>query len=110
MHTRWMTWLRAALTAGLLVLLVAFAVGTERERGGEAPSVEDAARGHDRNVGADGVDDLGDEWHRGDGAGVTPGLGALRDHEIASGGDGIDGVTHASTHRSEEHTSELQSH
>lgn len=31
MHTRLMTWLRAALTAGLLVLLVAFAVGTERE-------------------------------------------------------------------------------
>ena len=63
------------------------AVGTERERGGEAAPVEDAAGGDHGHAVADRVDDLRDERHRRDLSGVPAGLGALRDDEVAAGLD-----------------------
>ena len=53
------------------------------ERGGQAAPVEQAAGGDDRHLLADGVDDLRDEGHRRDRAGVAAGLGALGDDEVA---------------------------
>ena len=50
--------------------------------GGEAAAVEQAAGGDDRDLLADRVDDLRDERHRRDGAGVAAGLGALGDDEV----------------------------
>ena len=78
------------------------AVGAEGERGGEAAAVEQAAGGDDRDLLADGVDDLRDERHRGDGAGVAAGLGALGDDEVAPAGDGADGVADLAAHRADE--------
>ena len=60
------------------------AVGAERQRGGQAAAVEDAARGDDGDAVADGVDDLGDQGERGDLAGVPARLGALSHDEVAS--------------------------
>ena len=74
------------------------AVGAEREGGGEAPAVDDAAGGDDRDPVADGVDDLGHERHRGDLAGVAAGLGALGDDDVAAGLDGGDGVADLAAH------------
>ena len=42
----------------------------------------DATRGEHGHVGADRVDHLGDEHHRGDLAAVAAGLGALRDEHV----------------------------
>ncbi len=77
-------------------------VGAEGERGGEATSVEDAASGDDRDLLADGVDDLRDEGHRGDRAGVSTGLGALGDDEVAAAGDRADGMAHLAAHRGDD--------
>ena len=74
------------------------AVGPERERGGQAPAVEDAAGGDDGDPVADRVDDLRDERERGDLSGVAAGLGALGDHEVAPGLDGTDGVLDLAAH------------
>ena len=69
---------------------------------GEAAPVEDAARGDDRDLLADGVDDLGNERHRGDRAGMATGLGALGDDEVAPAGDGGDGVADLAAHRGDD--------
>ena len=45
-------------------------------RGGDLAAAADAAGGEHRACGADGVDDLGDEHHGGDLAGVAAGLGS----------------------------------
>ena len=79
------------------------AVGAERERGGQAPPVEDAAGRDDRHLVADRVDDLGDERHGRDLAGVAAGLGALGDDDVAAGLDRRDGVAHLAAHVDDEH-------
>ena len=83
-------------------------VGAERERGGEPAAVEQPAGGDDRDLLADGVDDLRDERHRGDGAGVAAGLGALGDDEVAPAGDGADGVADLAAHRADEDVGVVQ--
>ena len=70
--------------------------------GGQAPSVDDAAGGHDRHPVADGVDDLRDEGEGGDLAGVAAGLGALGDDDVAAGLDRRDGVAHLAAHAHDE--------
>ena len=57
---------------------------------------------------ADGVDDLRDEGHRGDGAGVATRLGALGDDEVAPAGDGSDGVAHLAAHRTDDDVGVVQ--
>ena len=79
------------------------AVGAERERGGEAAAVEDPAGRDDRHPVAHRVDDLGDERQRRDLAGVTTGLGALRDDDVATGLDRGDRVADLPAHRQHEH-------
>ena len=79
------------------------AVGAEGERGGQAAAVEDAAGGDDGHPVADRVDDLGDEGHRGDRAGVAAGLGALGHDEVAAGLDRGDGVADLAAHDDDEH-------
>ena len=83
-------------------------VGAEGERGGEAAAVEDPPGGDDRHLLADGVDDLRDEGHRGDGAGVATRLGALGDDEVAPAGDGSDGVAHLAAHRADDDVGVVQ--
>ena len=67
------------------------ALGAEGQRGGHLPTVADATGGQHRHRG-DGVDDLGDQHHRADLAGVPAGLVALGDHEVDAGGDVAHGV------------------
>ena len=84
------------------------AVGAERDRGGEAATVEDAAGRDDRHTVADLVDDLRHERHRRDGSGVAAGFGALRDHEVAARFDRGDRVAHLAAHARDEHVAVVQ--
>ena len=77
-------------------------VGAKGKGSGETTAVEDAAGSDDRDSRTDGVDDLRDERHRGDGAGVPARLGSLGDDEVAAAGDGGDGVAHLAAHRSDD--------
>ena len=71
------------------------ALRAERQSRGEAASVDDRACGDHRDFHR--VDDLRDERHARDAAGVAAGLGALRDDGIQSAGFG--GCAHASPRR-----------
>ena len=62
------------------------ALRAERERGGDLAAAADAA-GREHRRGRDRVDDLGDEHHRRDLAGVAAGL-------VALGDDHVDAVVH----------------
>ena len=78
-------------------------VGTEREGRRQPAAVEEPAGGDDRNPVTDRVDHLRHERHRGDGARVATGLGALGDDDVAAGFDGADGVADLSAHVDHEH-------
>ena len=79
------------------------AVGAQRERGSQAPPVDDAAGRHHRHPLADRVDDLGHEREGGDLAGVAARLGALGDDDVAAGLDRVDGVAHLAAHADHQH-------
>ncbi len=80
----------------------------EGERGRDPAAVHDAAAGDDRHSGSEGVDDLGNEGEGADlgprridvdsdeGAAVTAGLTALRDHAARPGRHGAHGLLPAS--------------
>ena len=76
------------------------AIGAEGQRRREAPPVESRPRRRPEHT----VDDLRDERHRRDRAGVATGFGALRDHEVAAGLDRGDRVTHLAAHARDDHT------
>ena len=59
------------------------ALRAERHRRRHLPAAADAAGAEDRDV--DGVDDLGDQHHRPDLAGVPAGFGALGDDQVDAG-------------------------
>ena len=67
------------------------ALGAERHRRRHLPAATDAAGAEHRDV-ADGVDDLGDQHHRADLAGVPAGLAALGDDHVDAGVDVALGV------------------
>ena len=67
------------------------ALGAERHGGGHLPAAADAA-GAEHGHRGDGVDDLGDEDHGADLAGVAAGLGALGDDDVDAGLDVALGV------------------
>ena len=67
-------------------------------------SVKDPACSGDRDPIADGVDDLRYQRHRRDEPRMASCLGALRDHDVASGLDGRDGVSNLPAHARDEHT------
>ena len=79
------------------------AVGPQRQGGGQPPTVDDATGRHHRHPVAHGVDDLGDERHGGHPAGVAAGLGALGDHQVAPGLDGLHGVVDPAAHVDDQH-------
>ncbi len=62
------------------------ALGAQGHRGGELAAARDAARREYRQW-RDRVDDLRDQHHRGDLAGVAAGLRALRDDQVGAGRD-----------------------
>ena len=78
------------------------AVPAEDQCGREASAVEDPTGGNDGDALADGVDDLRDERHRRDRAGVSTRFRALGDDEIAAGFDRRDRVTHLPAHARDE--------
>ena len=78
------------------------------DRGREAATVEDAARRDHRDAVADLVDDLRDERHGRDRAGVAARFGALRDHEVAPGLDRRDRVAHLAAHARDEHVAVVE--
>ena len=79
------------------------AVGAEAQCSGEAASVVDAAGRYDNNAIANGVDDLRDERHRRNLAGVASRLGPLRDDDVATGLDGQDRVVDLAAHVHHQH-------
>src|SRR5215207_1934578 len=79
------------------------AVGTQRERRRQPPPVEEPAGGDDRHPVADRVHHLGHERHRGHGAGVAAGFGALGDDDVAARLDGGGRVANLPAHVDHEH-------
>ncbi len=78
-------------------------VGAQRQRCGQpAPVVQPAGR-HYRNPFTDDVDDLRHQRHGCDLAGVSAGLGALRDHDVAPGLDRRNGMAHLAAHVHHQH-------
>ena len=75
-----------------------------RERGAARGrlAVEQATCRDDRHAMADGIDDLWHERHRRHLPGVTAGLGALRDDDVASRLDGCGRVAHLAAHARDE--------
>ena len=71
--------------------------------GGQSPPVDDSTGRHDRDVGADGVDHLGDQRHGGHLSGVAAGLGPLGHHDVAAGVERPSGVLHLAAHVDHEH-------
>ena len=78
-------------------------VGAEGQGRGQPSAVEDPAGRHHGDLGADRVDDLGDQRHGGDQAGVPPGLGPLGDHDVASGVEGAAGMVDLAAHVDDQH-------
>ena len=66
------------------------------------PAVEEPAGRDDRNPVTDRVDHLRHERHRGDGARVATGFGALGDDDVAAGFDGGDRVADLPAHVDDE--------
>ena len=63
-----------------------------------SPRPSSAPGGHHRDVGSHRIDDLGHQRHGGHQAGVTSGLGALGDHDVAAGRLGPPGMVHLAAH------------
>ena len=80
------------------------AVGTERQRRGEAATVEDAAGRDDRARGRPTASTIwGTSGKRRDLSGVTARLGALGHHQVASRLDGAHGVLDLAAHADDDH-------
>ena len=75
----------------------------QRQRRGESATVEDPAGGDDGDRAVHRVHDERHERQRRDGAGVTAGLGALGDDEVAPGVERAFGVFDLAAHRDDEH-------
>jgi len=72
----------------------------EGERGHHAAPIDDAARGNDRDLHR--VDDLRDQGHGGNRAGVAAGFGSLGDDEVDTAGHRVDGVANLAAHAADE--------
>ncbi len=77
-------------------------VGAEGQCGGQATTVDDAARRHHGHSLTDGVDHLGHQREGGDLARVASSLGPLGHHDVAASLHRRDGVAHLSAHADDE--------